>query len=151
MMSHNETERCTARHLTTIAACAALAGALAGCGPDGPDGPGAAAALFDDDVGGAVLQPGDPVVLTATEFEFSPDEVVAEPGTYTGEFVNDGAIAHNLTFSGGESFDLGPGETVEIDFVVPEDGVTYVCNIAGHEDAGMVGEVHTRTSADGDE
>ena len=118
MMNHNERALRGSYRFAMVTATALLVGGLAGCGPDGPDAPGAQAALFDEDASGAVLKPGDPVVLTATEFEFSPHEFVADPGAYTGEFVNDGAIAHNLTLSSGESFDLGPGETVEIDFLL---------------------------------
>ena len=150
MMNHNERALRGSFRFAMVTATALLVGGLAGCGPDGPDAPGAPAALFDEDASGAVLKPGDPVVLTATEFEFSPHEFVADPGAYTGEFVNDGAIAHNLTLSSGESFDLGPGETIEIDFDVPDSGLTFVCAIAGHEDAGMTGEIYTRASADDD-
>lgn len=148
MLNHQERTLRWARRFGGVAATAVLVGGLAGCGPDGPDAPGAQAARFDEDASGAVLQPGDPVVVTATEFEFSPDELVAEPGEYTGEFVNDGAIAHNLTLSSGESYDLGPGETVAIDFVVPDGGLTFVCAIEGHKEAGMTGEIHTRAAAD---
>jgi plastocyanin len=150
MMNHHERALRWTYRFGWVTATAALVGGLAGCGPDGPDAPGARAALFDEDASGAVLQPGDSVVLTATEFEFSPNELVAEPGAYTGEVVNDGAIAHNLTLSSGESFDLGPGETVAIDFILPDGGLTFVCAIAGHEDAGMTGEISTRAPADDD-
>lgn len=131
-----------------LVAAAALPIGLTGCGPDGPDGPGAQAAAFDQDIDGAVLTPGDPVVLTAREFEFTPGELVVEPGDYTGELINDGAVAHNITFTSGESFDVSPGESVEISFVVPEGGLDFVCSVAGHEAAGMAGEIHTRSSAD---
>lgn len=134
-----------------LVAAVALPFGLTGCGPDGPDGPGAQAAAFDDDTKGVVLTPGDPVVVTATEFEFTPSELVVDPGEYTGEFVNDGVVAHNITFASGESFDALPGESVEISFVVPEGGIDFVCSVAGHEEAGMSGELHTRTSADDDE
>ena len=113
-----------------LAAIALITLATAGCGPDGPDAPGA-------------LLPGTAVQLMATEFSFTPDDLVVEEGAYAGEIVNDGKIAHNITFEGGASFDVAPGETVRIDFDVPEGGVTFVCNIAGHAEAGMTGEVRT--------
>ena len=101
-----------------------------GCGPDGSDAPGA-------------LPPGDAVLLTATEFSFSPDDLVLEEGTYSGELVNEGQLAHNITFDAGGSFDVAAGETVRIDFDVPDGGVTFSCTIDGHADAGMTGEVRT--------
>lgn len=141
----------TATHAFTTAGLAALfVGGVVGCGPDGSDVAGDLAASFDDDVSGVVLEPGDPWLVTATEFEFTPTEIIADPGDHTGLFVNEGAVAHNLTFSSGESFDLGPGDTMEIAFAVPEGGLSFVCSIEGHEAAGMTGEVHTRTTPDDD-
>jgi uncharacterized cupredoxin-like copper-binding protein len=77
--------------------------------------------------------------------------LVLDPGDYTGELVNDGAIAHNITFETGESFDVLPGESVEISFVVTEGDLNFVCAVAGHEEAGMTGEFHTRSSAGSDD
>lgn len=130
-----------------VAAVALLAVGATACRADGPDGPGARAASFDDDVGGRVLEPGDAFVVVATEFSFMPAEVVAEAGMYTGELVNDGAIAHNISFADGMSFDVEAGESVPIEFTVPEEGLTFICSISGHQEAGMSGTIHTPTSA----
>ncbi len=116
----------------------------AGCGPDGPDVVDGQAIDVDD----TRLRPGDAVQVIAEEFAFSPDELVAEPGAYTGELSNEGALTHNLTFSDGTTFPVGPGETVPIDFVVPEGGLTFICSIDGHEAAGMSGEIDTPETHD---
>jgi nitrite reductase (NO-forming) len=60
--------------------------------------------------------------------------------------VNDGTITHDIAFAGGEPITAAAGETVEFEFAVPEDGVEFVCSIAGHADAGMAGVIHTPAS-----
>lgn len=122
-----------------------LALGAAGCGPDGPDVVNGQAVDVDD----TRLRQGDSVELSATEYEFSPDDLVAEPGRYTGELTNEGALLHNLTFSDGTTFPVEPGETIPIEFVVPDDGLTFICSIDGHEEAGMRGEIHTPATDDG--
>ncbi len=139
----------TTRHALAFASALtslALTLGIAGCGPDGPDVVGGVAVDVDSD--DVALGPGDTVRVTATEFEFSPDDFVAVPGSYSGELVNEGVVLHNLTFSDGRSFPVSPGETVAIDFVVPDGGLTFVCSIEGHEAAGMRGEVHTSENDD---
>jgi nitrite reductase (NO-forming) len=129
------------------------AAALGACGEDGPNSttgtPGAAnvgdaaAGVGELAVGGAALQPGATVEFVASEFGFAPTDLVAEPGTYRGLLVNDGAIEHDITFGGGEPIVAAAGETVEFEFTVPEGGTTFICTIPGHEDAGMHGTVST--------
>jgi plastocyanin len=55
---------------------------------------------------------------------------------------NDGALDH--TFVAKEldlNVLLGPGETKELSFVVSDTGtLSYICDIPGHEEAGMAGE-----------
>ena len=93
-----------------------------------------------------VLQPGDTVEFFASEFAFAPHELTAEPGTYTGVLVNQGEVDHDIQFDNGEKVVAGPGESVEFDFTVPEEGVAFSCTISGHADAGMVGIANTPTS-----
>jgi uncharacterized cupredoxin-like copper-binding protein len=96
-----------------------------------------------EDTDDVVVRPGDSVRVAMTEFEFDPDEIIAEPGEYSGELVNEGAVLHNLTFADGTSFPVPPGESVTIEFTVPEDGLTFICSVEGHEAAGMRGEIQT--------
>ena len=93
------------------------------CGPDGPDAPGAAAAGSSDGAAAAAadgLVPGDSVQFVATEFQFVPSDVIAEPGTYTGTLVNDGTIEHDIKIGDAEPVVAAPGETVEFEFTIPE-------------------------------
>jgi nitrite reductase (NO-forming) len=132
-----------------VAVTAAVALGMSGCADDGATGS-PLAAIGDSAAAGAmvgVLQPGDTVEFTATEFEFSPMSFTAEPGTYSGVLVNTGGVVHDITFGGGEPIVAEPGETVEFEFEVPEDGLEFLCSVPGHEDAGMVGIVWTPSSA----
>jgi plastocyanin len=127
----------------------ALSLGVVGCGPDGPDVVGGQ--IVDvEDTDDVLASPGDSVRIAMTEFEFDPDEIIAEPGDYTGELVNEGAVLHNLTFADGTSFPVPPGETATIEFTVPEDGLTFVCSVEGHEAAGMRGEIQTPETHDND-
>ncbi len=140
-MSHFST-----RSFVRIAALVMLAvGVVTACGDDGPAARGeiAAAALTPS----GTLTPGDKVTFTAAEFSFAPASLTAEPGTYTGVLVNSGTVAHDITFEGGDPVVAQPGESVEFEFTVPEEGITYLCSISGHADAGMKGVVNTPTSA----
>ncbi|HEY3483835.1 MAG TPA: multicopper oxidase domain-containing protein, partial [Ilumatobacteraceae bacterium] len=129
-----------------------LVGALAACADDGNDANRAVAVFAGDPAPGDAAsadayQPGDTVEFHATEFEFSPQEFVAEPGVYTGVFINDGNIEHDITFENGEPIVAGAGESVEFEFTVPEGGISFLCSIPGHSDAGMTGIVRTPSSS----
>lgn len=128
--------------------------AAAACGPDGPDAAGSAtgnagaaagADSSSSSAGGA--QPGDAIAFTATEFKFDPSTLMAATGDYTGTLVNDGTVEHDIQFSNGDTFVAAPGETVDINFTVPAEGLTFICSIPGHADAGMTGAITTETSA----
>jgi nitrite reductase (NO-forming) len=136
----------------TAASVAALAAALSfavvACGDDAPDSRSAAAALAagaagEGAIGAATYEPGDTIQFWASEFAFTPSEIVAEPGTYTGTLTNEGALAHDITFGTGDPIVAAPGETVEFELTVPEDGLSFTCTIAGHADAGMTGVIRT--------
>lgn len=56
---------------------------------------------------------------------------------------NEGALDHNLVI---EEYDinvlLSPGDIEVVELTVDHAGtVTYICNIPGHEEAGMVGQI----------
>jgi nitrite reductase (NO-forming) len=134
------------RSFVRIAALVMLAmGVVTACGDDGPAARGeiVAAALTPS----GTVTPGDKVTFTAADFSFAPASLAAEPGTYTGVLVNSGTVAHDITFEGGDPVVAQPGESVEFEFTVPEQGITYRCSISGHADAGMTGVVNTPTSA----
>src|SRR5688572_25670457 len=114
------------RTLPSMVAAAALtlAAALAACGDDAPDGrggPGAAVGVGAAVAAGATYRPGDTIEFRASEFAFTPMEVVAEVGTYTGRLINDGAVEHDLTLAGSAPVVAAAGETVEFELTVPAD------------------------------
>lgn len=133
------------RTITRLAVAAGLTIALTACADDGNDagsgGDGAASATAE------VLSPGSVVEFHATEFSFAPMSLVAEPGTYSGRLINDGTIAHDITFADGDPIVAPPGEMVDFEFVVPEGGLEFHCSIPGHSDAGMTGSIRTPGSA----
>ncbi len=143
------------RSIVRGAFAVALVLAAAACGTDAPDAPGAAGAASQAgaSAGASAAAPadglvaGDSVEFIATEFAFTPSQVQAEAGSYTGTLVNDGTMEHDIMFENGEAVVVAAGETVEFEFEVPEEGVRYWCSIPGHRDAGMSGVITTAASA----
>jgi len=87
--------------------------------------------------------------VTATEFQFAPNKFDATVGQkLTFKVTNKGTVEHNfVVLSPDGSQELAkistqPGETKTLEFT-PTEAVTYQidCNIAGHKEAGMVGEL----------
>ncbi len=139
-----------ARRITRLLVAAALTVAVGACAEDGNDlsgvggvGGGASGAT----VGADTLTTDSVLEFHATEFAFAPMELTAEPGTYAGRLVNDGTIAHDIAFAGGDPIVAAPGETVEFELPVPEGGIEFLCSIPGHSDAGMTGAIHTPGSS----
>ena len=63
---------------------------------------------------------------------------VAEPGTYAVNFVNDGGTFHDVTFADGTS--SAPRGTRPPRARSPSaDGMTFICSVPGHSDAGHDG------------
>ena len=80
--------------------------------------------------------------IRAFDLGFEPATVdVAEPGRYAITFVNDGAVLHDLTFDDGTVIQAEAGQTVVGEVVIPDGGMTFVCSVPGHTDAGMTGSV----------
>ena len=91
------------RTITRLAIVAGLTVAMAACADDGNDaglaGPaGPAVGAGAASASSTALSPGSVVDFHATEFSFAPMELTAEPGTYSGRLINDGTIAHDITF-----------------------------------------------------
>ena len=87
--------------------------------------------------------------VTATEFQFTPNKFDAQVGQkLTFKVANKGTVEHNfviLSPDGSQELtkiSTQPGETKTLEFT-PTEAVTYRidCNIAGHKEAGMVGEL----------
>ena len=84
------------------------------------------------------------VTLLAEDIVWSSDLIEAEAGQPIElTITNTGALDHDFVI---EELDLdillAPGQSETITFVVDEAGTyEYICNIPGHQDAGMVGNL----------
>jgi nitrite reductase (NO-forming) len=82
------------------------------------------------------------IAIEAFDLGFTPSAVtVAAAATYDVTFKNTGAIAHDLTFADGTKLAANAGETVTGKVAVPAAGITFICSIPGHADAGMKGSI----------
>jgi nitrite reductase (NO-forming) len=88
--------------------------------------------------------------ITSVDLGFTPKELlVDEPGTYEVRLTNDGAIPHDITFPGGQTTTVQPGETGSVTVDVPADGLQFICSIPGHADAGMQGAISVKGTTAG--
>ena len=85
------------------------------------------------------------VTLVAEDIVWNMTEIHAKVGQPIEITVrNDGALDHNLVISElGVDILLSPGDIEVLPvFTIDQPGSTkYICNIPGHEEAGMVGEI----------
>jgi len=114
-------------------------GGAAGAATPGPTQGGTA--------GGEVLGTLD---VTAVDLDFEPRELsVEKAGAYEVHFMNTGAIPHDLTFADGTTTVANPGESTTVTVTVPDSGLTFLCSIPGHADAGMQGSITVAGSTAG--
>jgi nitrite reductase (NO-forming) len=130
-----------------------LAAALVGCGStSGPTWTFAATASPSVETG--TLEPtphsGDhsavpanaKIEVEAFDLGFKPAAVtVRSAGTYEVSFRNTGSVHHDITFADGTKIPAGPAATARGTVTIPEGGLTFICSIPGHEQAGMTGTV----------
>jgi nitrite reductase (NO-forming) len=130
---------------TGLSACSDTAPVLRSARPDGVAVAMAAPAAPAPAVQGAA--PAAEAVLGTIEVRsvdlaFEPaDLTVKEPGRYAVKLVNDGALPHDITFDDGTRVVANPGSTAEGEVTIPDGGLGFICAIAGHKEAGMVGKV----------
>ena len=85
---------------------------------------------------------GTTLEIHAFDLGFRPNAVtVAAAGSYPVKFVNDGAVQHNLTFADGTKIVADPGHTTTGTIAVPAAGITFLCDVPGHAQAGMTGAI----------
>jgi nitrite reductase (NO-forming) len=127
------------------AAIALLVLAVSGCGAtrqpraNAPAAPDVQAVQQGQAPSGEVL---GTIEITGIDMGFTPNYVdVKAPGRYTVNFVNNGAIVHDIAFPDGTKLTAQAGKTVKGDVMIPPSGVKFICSIPGHKDAGMVGTV----------
>ena len=86
----------------------------------------------------------------AVDLGFEPNALsVAKAGTYEVIFKNQGALPHNITFADGTTGAANPGEAITVKVDVPASGLSFLCSIPGHADAGMKGAITVAGSTAG--
>ena len=90
----------------------------------------------------AAAGPLGTIEIHAYDLGFEPAMVhVASPGRYRVSFVNDGGVLHDLTFADGTKIGAAAHTTATGEVIIPAAGLTFICSVPGHADAGMRGEV----------
>ena len=85
--------------------------------------------------------------VTAFDLGFEPAVVhVDRPGRYLVTLVNEGGTLHDMTFADGTTIAAEGHATATGEVTIPADGLTFICSVPGHSDAGMTGEVTVTTS-----
>lgn len=81
------------------------------------------------------------IEVTATSFEFDPDEIRVDAGENIAIVLRSTDILHDFTIDELDAHVAADGgETAEGGFTAAEPGrYTYYCTVAGHRDAGMEG------------
>jgi nitrite reductase (NO-forming) len=142
-----------------VAALAFLLLALAGCGlqpsarvvkPVGPALSYALSANYDVTAPAAAAAaapaPAAPLLgaLTfhAVGMSFEPRTMtLTTPGRYAVRLVNTDAIPHDITFPDGTRIYAEAGQVVEGEVLIGAAGVSFICDLPGHREAGMVGQM----------
>jgi nitrite reductase (NO-forming) len=82
------------------------------------------------------------IAIEAFDLGFKPSTIaVPAAGTYDVSFHNTGSTLHNVTFADGTAISADPGATVIGKVTVPAGGLSFLCSIPGHADAGMKGSI----------
>lgn len=88
------------------------------------------------------LTAGTTLEIHAFDLGYKPSTVtVAAAGTYPVKFVNDGAVQHNLTFADGTILVADGGQAAMGTITIGPAGITFLCSIPGHAQAGMTGAI----------
>jgi plastocyanin len=85
------------------------------------------------------------VTVTATEFKYDPNTINASPGQMINLTVkNVGSVQHTWVLpTSNIKLTIDPGQTVSKTFTAPAAAGTYPfeCDVPGHKEAGMVGQL----------
>jgi nitrite reductase (NO-forming) len=88
------------------------------------------------------------IAIEAFDLGFKPSTIaVPAAGTYDVSFHNTGATLHNVTFADGTVISADAGATVNGKVTVPAAGLTFLCSITGHADAGMKGSISVASAS----
>jgi nitrite reductase (NO-forming) len=90
--------------------------------------------------------------VTAVDLGFKPATLsVDKVGAYEVKLINTGSILHDITFPDGTKIAAKSGATATAVVQVPAEGLSFICSIPGHADAGMKGTISVKgTAAGGD-
>jgi len=96
--------------------------------------------------GGSSGPPAGSIKVTMTEFKFSPSDISAPTGKVVFFLVNAGQASHNMVVLDSSGKQVAKSELVQAgnDSVFTIDNLTagtytFVCDVPGHREAGMVG------------
>jgi len=132
------------------AACAPAAGAPTWTYTPGGEAGTDAGAPPAPTQGGAIGEVLGMLEVKAIDLGFEPKELsVEKAGAYEVHFTNSGAIPHDVTFADGTKGAANPGESTTVTVNVPDSGITFICSIPGHADAGMQGSISVAGSTAG--
>ena len=125
------------RSVRLLALALGVAIAAIGCGPSGATGAPPTASP------GSTSVPGS-VAVQASEFAFSPSSITVPAGPTTFRITNVGQAEHEFEiFESDRVVDevegLVPGLTRDLTVTLEAGAYTFVCKLAGHEEAGMKG------------
>jgi nitrite reductase (NO-forming) len=132
-----------------LAACSVSAAPAWTFAPDSPGASGqpAPSAAPSTAPSPAASQPASGDVLGtlevhAVDLGFQPNNLtVDKPGAYEVKLINDGSIAHDLTFADGTKIPADSKQTATGTVTVPDGGISFICSVPGHADAGMKGTI----------
>lgn len=84
------------------------------------------------------------VAVEASEYQFDPSTITVPAGEITFSVKNVGELEHEFEIFEGEQVvdeieGIVPGLTKDLTVTLEAGEYTYVCKIAGHEEAGMTG------------
>ena len=82
------------------------------------------------------------VDVKAFDLGFTPNQLtVDKAGRYAVTLTNTGQVPHDITFPTGETAQAPAGGSATVEVDVPEGGITFLCSIPGHAQAGMQGSI----------
>jgi len=114
-------------------------------------GVGGAAQASPNAAPSAAATPGVPlgtIEIVAVNITFEPTTVtVADPGEYEVVLINRDGVVHNVTFADGTLVTAAANQTGRGTVTIPAAGLTFICSIPGHQEAGMEGAVTVGAAA----
>ncbi len=115
--------------------------ALTACGGSSTSTGSGGTAATKAPTGGATTGAGDTVNVTMKDFAFALDKTSVNAGTVTFNIKNEGPSPHNFVINEKEGSLIEMGKTATLKVDLKAGTYKYICNVAGHEQLGMVGNL----------